>query len=33
MMSQFEKELYSDILKTYTPAMTYDQTKRQQGVF
>ena len=27
MISQFEKELYNGILKTYTPAMTYDQTK------
>lgn len=33
MMSQFEKELYSDILKTYTPAMTYDQTKDSREYF
>lgn len=33
MMSQFEKELYSDILKTYTPAMTYDQIKDSREYF
>ena len=33
MISQFEKELYNGILKTYTPAMTYDQTKDSREYF